>query len=161
MLKKIACLVLVLALIAVAGCSLGKPATTSATTSPAAVTSVREATIAKVWSMKQLQIDVTKSLNLVLVLKDGDKVDGFFYTLKGDLTSFTVSGSSQIYASKPSNSETSLINSDRFSFAASTAQGIAYTLTITAPSSATSKTTLFLELIYPSTGSLNVPLGTK
>jgi hypothetical protein len=162
MLKKIACLVLALALIAVGGCSLGaKSSTTTTTTAPAAVTSVREATIAKVWTMKQLQIDLTKSLGIILTLKDGDTVEGYFYTLKGDLASFNVSGNSQIYASKSTNSETSLVNSDRFSFTASASQGIAYTLNVTAPSSAGGKTTIFIELIYPSSGSLYVPFGTK
>ena len=148
MLKKIACLVLALAIIGVGGCSLGAKPTTSTTAAPAAVTSVREATIAKVWTMKQLQIDLTKSIGIILTLKDGDTVDGYFYTLKGDLASFNVSGNSQIYSSKSTNSETSLVNSDRFSFTASTSQGIAYTLNITAPSSASGKTTVFIELIY-------------
>lgn len=161
MLKKIACLVLALAIIGVGGCSLGAKPTTSTTAAPAAVTSVREATIAKVWTMKQLQIDLTKSIGIILTLKDGDTVDGYFYTLKGDLASFNVSGNSQIYSSKSTNSETSLVNSDRFSFTASTSQGIAYTLNITAPSSASGKTTVFIELIYPSSGSLYVPFGTK
>lgn len=162
MLKKIALIVLALAIIGVAGCSLGaKPSTTTTTTAPAAVTSVREATIAKVWTMKQLQIDLTKSIGIILTLKDGDTVDGYFYTLKGDLASFNISGNSQIYSSKSTNSETSLVNSDRFSFTASTSQGIAYTLNVTAPSSAGGKTTVFIELIYPSSGSLYVPFGTK
>jgi hypothetical protein len=162
MLKKIALFVLVLVLIAAGGCSLGKKSTTSTTTTaPAAVTSIREATIAKVWAMKQLQIDITKSLGIILTLKEGDTVDGYFYTLKGDLASFNISGNSQIYASKSTNSETSLVTSDRFSFTASASQGLAYTLNITAPSSAASKTSVYLELIYPSSGSLYVPFGTK
>jgi hypothetical protein len=159
MVKKIACFVLIAALLSVAGCSLGTTATTS--TTPGAVTSVREATISKVWTAKQLQIELSKSIGIVLTLQDGAKVDGYFYTLKGDLASFSVAGGSVIYTSKPSSSETSLINSDRFSFTASAAQGGAYTLTFTAPSSATAKTTVFLELIYPSTGTLLVPFGTK
>jgi hypothetical protein len=159
MFKKIVLVILALTLIGAAGCSLGSKSTS--TTAPAAVNTVREATISKVWSMKQLQIDLDKSIAIVLTLKDGDKVDGYFYVLKGELAAFNISGNSPFYASKSTDTETSRITSDKFSFTASQAQGVAYTLNMTASSSASGKASVFLELMYPSTGSMFVPIGTK
>jgi hypothetical protein len=162
MIKKIICVIVALSLISVAGCSLGSKPNTTTTTAPASVSTVREATLSKVWLMKQLQIDLVTDVSLVLKLKDGDKVDGFFYVTKGDGAGFTISGSSPIYTSKSSDAETTRIPSDRFSFTASQAQGVAYTLTLNGASSASGReTSVFLEIIYPTTGSLFVQYGTK
>lgn len=163
MFRKILCLIVALSLIGAAGCSLGSKPNATSTTPAASVNTVREAVISKVWTMKQMQIDLASDVSLVLKLKDGDEVDGYFYVVKGDSTGFNISGSSQIYASKSTDSETTRVTSDRFSFIASQAQGVAYTLTLTPGSSASGKSsvTVFLELIYPVTGSLFVQYGTK
>lgn len=163
MLKKILCLILALSLIGAMGCSLVSKAQQTTTTAPASISGVREAKISKTWMMKQMQIDLDNQANIVLTLKDGDKVDGFFYLVKGDNVGFSVSGVSTIYTSKPTDTETLRITSDRFSFTASQAQGIAYTLNLTAGagSNGNGGTTVFLEIIYPATGSLWVPFGTK
>jgi hypothetical protein len=113
--------------------------------------------------MKQLEIDLENEIPLTLILKDGDRVDGYFYLEKGDNVGFNVSGNSLIYASKPSDTETARITSDRFSFTASQAQGIAYILTFKPGNldGGQKGATVFLEIVYPATGSLSIPVGTK
>jgi hypothetical protein len=161
MFKKILCLIVALCLIGVAGCSLGSKPNASSTTPAASVDTVREATISKVWTMKQLQINLASDVSLILKLKDGDKVDGYFFMVKGEGIGFSVSGSSPIYTSQ-STDGTNRVSSDRFSFIASQTQGVAYTMTLTPSSSSSGKdTTVFLEIIYPVTGSLFVQYGTK
>jgi hypothetical protein len=109
-----------------------------------------------------MEIDLTGEFPMVLKLKDGDKVDGYFYLEKGISVGLNISGNSSIYTSK--SLDTIGITSDRFSFTASKDQGIAYTLTFNAAaggSGENSGATVFLELIYPSSGLLLVPEGTK
>jgi hypothetical protein len=162
MVKKVLIILMALSLIAVLGCVL-----TSKTTNapgPANIKKVREAQINKAWSVKQMEIELEDEIPLTLILKNGDKVDGYFYVEKGDNIGFNVSGNSLIYTSKPPDAETKSITSDRFSFTASQAQGIAYILTLSTSANATGehgKATVFMEIIYPSTGSLSIPYGTK
>jgi type IV pilus biogenesis protein CpaD/CtpE len=161
MLKKAIGILVILSLIGIVGCSSVPKSTT--TTQPATVRTIREAEIASAWTMKQLEVNSAAEITLVLTLASGDKVDGFYYLEKGTDTAFKISGSSLIYESQPASVKES-ITSDRFSFTASQAQGIAYTLTLNAgvaADKAKTGTTIFLEIIYPSTGSLYVPIGTK
>jgi hypothetical protein len=161
MFKKIIGILVVLSLIGIVGCSSGSKTSTS--TQPATVRTIREAEIASKWTMKQMEINSSAEITLVLTLANGDKVDGFYYLEKGTETAFQVSGNSLIYESKAADVKTG-ITSDRFSFTASQAQGIAYTLTLNAGVDATKEknnTTIFLEIIYPASGSLYVPIGTK
>jgi hypothetical protein len=56
------------------------------------------------------------------------------------------------------------VASDRFSFVADRAEGTTYTLTFdnkNGSAANTAKATVFLEVIYPVTGSIFVPVGTK
>jgi len=164
MFRKILCLILAISLIGVTGCSLVSKATQTTTAAPASVRAVREAVISKVWKMKQMEIDLQKEVSIMLELKDGDKVEGYFYLLKGDNMNFSIAGISPMYASKPPDATTTRVTSDRFSFTASQAQGVTYKLTLNAGTGTdgkSSETTVFLELIYPVTGSLYVPIGTK
>lgn len=162
MFRKILCLIIVLSLVGAAGCSLVSKSTETNTATPATVRTVRDAKIGKTLLVKHLEIDLATSFSIVLVLKDGDNVEGFFYLLKGDNVSVTISGISPIYTFKTTDTETPRITSDKYSFTASQAQGIAYTITLsTNPGAKNSETTVFLEIIYPVTGSLNVPIGTK
>jgi hypothetical protein len=161
MLKKIIGILVILSLIGIVGCSSGSKSSTAG--QPATVRTIREATISSNWTMKQMEINSAAEITLVLTLANGDKVDGFYYLEKGTETAFKVSGNSLIYTSKAADIKTG-ITSDRFSFAATQAQGIAYTLTLNAGADAAKEknsTTIFLEIIYPSTGSLYVPIGTK
>jgi hypothetical protein len=143
------------------GCGLVSKAQETNTATPATVRTIRETIISKTWMMKQLEIDLNTEVPIVLKLKDGDKVDGYFYLEKGANIGFNISGASPIYASKP-DAETTRVASDRFSFTSSQAQGIAYTLTFSVnPGAKSGETTVFLEIIYPVTGTLLVPIGTK
>jgi hypothetical protein len=161
MFRKILCVIVALTLISITGCSLVSKAQPTDTTTPASVRTVREAKISKIWMMKQMEIDLAGDFPIVLKLKDGDNVEGYFYLVKGDNVGFNISGSSSIYTSKSTDTETLRITSDRFSFTASQAQGLAYTLTLNAAATnGKSVTTVFLELIYPATGTLLVPFGT-
>jgi hypothetical protein len=164
MFKKILCLIVALSLISISGCSLVSKAQETGTSTPASVRTVREAKITKTWLMKQMEIDLDKDVSITMELKDGDKAEGYFYLVKGESTAFSISGNSLIYSSKSTDTETMRITSDRFSFTASQAQGMFYKLTFNAGGSSNGKssgTTVFLELIYPVTGSLYVPMGTK
>ncbi len=162
MVKKVLIILMAVSLIAVLGCVFTSKTTT--TPAPASIKKVREAQINKAWSMKQMEIELENEIPLTLILKDGDKVDGYFYVEKGDNIGFNVSGNSLIYTSKPPDTETKSITSDRFSFTASQTQGIAYILTFNTSANVSGKqvkATVFMEIIYPSTGSLSIPYGTK
>jgi hypothetical protein len=162
MLKKAIGILVILSLIGIVGCSSGSKSVTPS--QPASVKTVREAGIASAWTMKQMEINLESETTIVLTLANGDKVDGYFYLEKGSNIDFKISGNSQIYESKPAGAKSDTITSDRFSFTASQAQGIAYTLTFNAGGDATKDktgTTVFLEIIYPAAGSLYVPFGTK
>jgi hypothetical protein len=158
MLKKLLTIAVLLSLVGVLGCS------TTAGTSPASVTTVREAKIASKWSMKQMEISLEAETSIMLTLAAGDKVDGYFYIVKGDNVTFSISGNSLIYESKAPVTQGQSVASDRFSFTASQAQGIAYTLKLNAINVAgkdKAAVAVFLEFIYPATGEVFVPFGTK
>ena len=162
MVKKVLLILMTLSLIAVLGCVFTSKTTSSP--GPASIKKVREAEIGKTWLMKQMEIELENDISLTLILKDGDMVDGYFYVEKGDNIDFNVTGNSLIYTSKPPDAETKSITSDRFSFTASQAQGIAYILTLNTSANVSgerSRATVFIEMIYPSTGSLSIPYGTK
>ena len=163
MLKKILVIAIALMLIGLVGCSAISKSATTETTPPASIRAVREAKIGKTWIVKQLEIDLQSDVAIILKLKEGDKVDGYYYMEKGDTAGLNISGNSLIYSARAPDADTRL-TSDRFSFTASQAQGVAYTLTFSPGPAGGSKagtTTIFLELIYPATGSLFIPLGTK
>lgn len=163
MIKKVICIIAAISLLGTFGCEMLSTTETS-TTTPASVRTIREANIGKTLVMKQLEIDLKTEVQIILRLKDGDKVEGYFYLLKGDYLGVTISGISPIYTFKTIASESPPINSDKYSFTANQGQGVAYTLTLNAGAGADEKqgeTTVFLEIIYPVTGSLFVPIGTK
>jgi uncharacterized secreted protein with C-terminal beta-propeller domain len=150
MFKKAVIVVLLFAMVfSIFGCTSSNNSTTK---SPASIEYIREAKIATVWQMKQIQLNFTNEMSVTVELAPGDKVDGYFYVVNGGTISFTISGISQIYAS-PSGT-----TSDRFSFTATQDQGIDYKLKFTVGSG---DVTVFLELIYPATGQVLVPIGTK
>jgi hypothetical protein len=131
------------------GCTSSNSTTTK---QPASIEYIREAKIATNWQMKQIQLNFTNDMSITVELAAGDKVDGYFYVVNGGTISFTISGISQIYSS-PSGT-----TSDRFSFTASQDQGIDYKLKFTVGSG---EANVFVELIYPATGEVLVPIGTK
>jgi len=139
--------------------ALGCPA--ASTSLSANVKTVREAEIAPDWAMKQMEITLEAETKIVLTLAYGDKVDGYFYLESGDNISFSISGTSLIYESKASGTAEKNVSSDRFSFTASQAQGIAYTLKLKPGSDETTGAIVLIELIYPATGEIFIPIGTK
>ena len=139
--------------------ALGCPA--ASTSLSANVKTVREAEIAPDWAMKQMEITLEAETKIVLTLAYGDKVDGYFYLVSGENISFSISGTSLIYESKASGTAEKNVSSDRFSFTASQAQGIAYTLKLKPGSDETTGAIVLIELIYPATGEIFIPIGTK
>jgi hypothetical protein len=114
--------------------------------------------------MMQLEINLEAETEIDIKLAAGDKVDGYFYIVKGDNITFSISGSSLIYASKAPVTQGQSVASDRFSFTASQAQGGGYTLkfnVINGNSKDKNSATVFLEFIYPAAGTVLVPIGTK
>jgi hypothetical protein len=112
--------------------------------------------------MYQLRIELGKEEELPILLKlaDGDKVDGYFYVEKGSALDVLIAGKSQIYKfSAPPKAEQV---SDRFSFTATQAQGNMYILTLSSTASGDKdRVTTFLELVYPASGSIFIPLELK
>jgi hypothetical protein len=161
MIKKFSLVLAVLILIVTVGCSFGK---STGTTTPAAnVRQVRQAELSGKWAVKQLEINLESSISIMLTLAEGDMVEGYYYMEKGNGLTFQISGVSLIYESQPADAK-SAVTSDRFSFTASSGQGKAYTLKLTpAKGSTTEKAaaTVFLEIVYPATGEVFVPMGTK
>ena len=101
-------------------------------------------------------------LLILLKLSEGDKVDGYFYLEKGENIDFHIIGKTLVYRSEAkdmTNGEG--VSSDRFSFVANQDQGNPYTLTFRNPadnSQGKAKVVAFLEIIYPATGSMFLPL---
>ncbi len=163
MFKKIITIIVTILLLALmAGCSSSGKTETTTTSS---LKSVREAAIGSTWVVKQVEITEGAEFSMVIKLTEvGSKVDGYFYIEKGNDIDFQISGNSVIYESQPVDAKTGVVTSDRFSFTSTQGQGIAYTLTFksTAPSAdKATKQTIFLEIIYPTTGTVYIPIGTK
>ena len=100
----------------------------------------------------------------MLRLAEGDKVDGYYYLEKGNNIGFKITGNSLVFESKTQSAKGQKISSDRFSFVANKEQGIAYSLILTASNDADKGrdgTTVFMEIIYPASASVFVPIGTK
>jgi hypothetical protein len=155
-------LVLIMVLVA-SGCSSNKGNVTSTPTQPAGIKEVRQAEIAPSWKMKQLEINLESSTSILLKLKQGSEVSGYFYLTRGNNIDFRISGESVIYQSQPA-SVSGNITSDRFSFKFSNEQGITYTLELIPDEKGEGKKIIpnvFLELIYPASGEIFVPMETK
>lgn len=104
-----------------------------------------------------LRLDADKELPILIKLADGDRVDGYFYLEKGNNVDFQVMANSLVYKPQPQSAAAGGMSGDRFAFTASTAQGSSYTLTFRNAAPAKEKqagVTVFLELIYPSTGAV-------
>jgi len=157
MIKK--ALVVALILLALVG-FVGCPSANTETSSPANVNTIRETNISPDWTMKQMEITLEAETSIMLTLAPGDKVDGYFYVVSGDNISFSISGNSLIYESKAAGTAAESVSSDRFSFTASQAQGLSYRLKLT-PGSGIASATVFLELIYPASGEIFIPIGTQ
>ena len=161
MTKYILAVVIVLSLLLVLGCSEISERTD--TSSRASFEILREAELGSEWKMNQMRIELGAGDEFLILLKlaDGDKADGYFYLEEGDDVDFLIEGTSLIYQSIPSDMATTKVSSDRFSFVADQDQGNPYTLTFRNPADNSQEKSLlvaFLEIIYPATGSMFLPL---
>jgi hypothetical protein len=115
---------------------------------------VKAVKLGKSWEMKQMSFTVGagKSLDILLKLNDGDKLDGYFYLEEGDAVNFDIKGKTPLFDSE---------DADRFSFVASQAEGETYTLTFRNPADedeSRKSVSVFLEVIYPQSGSIFIPV---
>jgi hypothetical protein len=121
---------------------------------------VREAVLGSKWQLYQLRItlDAGSEFDVLLTLAEGDKVDGYFYPDKGSGAVFQIKANNTVvYGSQPAGATSTGSASDRYSFTASQTQGNTYILNLRNAIS-DSKVTVFLEVIYPTTGSIYIPL---
>jgi hypothetical protein len=133
--------------------------------SPSAPKTVRKAKLNPRFEMRHVSFEVGPGAQLPILLKlaDGDRVDGYFYVESGSGVGFQIMANSQVYKS-PEEAAGKGTMSDRFSFAASQAQGGSYTLVFTNPAPATDKQariTIFSEIIYPASDSVFTLLDSK
>lgn len=155
MVKNILTAIIMLSLLFTLGCD--KTAEQTKPSSSMGLETIRTAELASKWQMNQMRIEGAAGDKLLLLLKlaSGDKVDGYFYLEQGKDVGFDITGNSLLYQSKAQGA-LNQVTSDRFTFTASQAQGTTYTLTF--QNNADTKLTIFLELIYPATSSIYVPI---
>jgi hypothetical protein len=165
--KRVLIISLVFSLILIAGCSQVSDLTGDITSKSSGenLEITREAKLGTEWQVKQMEIELAADdeLSILMKLDSGDTVDGYFYLEKGEDVDFNISGNSLIHKSEaPSDDESEGVTSDRFSFVASKSQGDTYTLTfLNNASDSQDKIKVFLEVIYPDTASLFIPLVNK
>jgi hypothetical protein len=152
----------VIVLVSVMGCSVIKSPTGSSS-SPASYSIARSATISPHWLVKQIKVNLAagKELPIIMKLADGDYVEGLFYLEEGKNVNFSIAGSSIFYQSTATNG---VVTSDSIKFTANINQGIAYTLSFRNPitdSASSGDIKIFLELKYPDTALLFIPIDTK
>ena len=160
MVKGILTTVVVLLLVSLLGCSEIAGLTKSST--PRGPDIVRRAELVGKWQMDQTRVHVAAGDESLVLLRlaYGDQVEGYFYLEKGEDITFQITGNTLMYeAQSPDTGDSVKITSDRFSFAAIQEQGTTYTLSFRNPTD--NDETVFLELIYPITGSLFFPIAAE
>jgi hypothetical protein len=157
--RKTLCLGLIMMVIMVStmGCSQIPSLTDSSSVIKPKI--IRQSELGTKWTMQQMQIEVAAGdeVQLLLKLANADRVDGYFYLLKGDGIEFQVVAAAPVYESQGDNPKTpGRVTSDRFTFTASQAQGTTYTLIFRNPDekSKETKMSVFTEIVYPITGSI-------
>ena len=158
--KRILIVLVLLSVLLISGCSNAPGLPASADTPSYNI--VRKSEVGGQWQTYQLKVELGKGDELPILLKlvNGDKVDGYFDVEKGEGFDFQITGNTQIYKLSPPAESKNV--SDRFSFTASQAQGNMYILTLRNTSGDKDvRITAFLELVFPTSGDIFVPLDLR
>lgn len=155
--KRVVIVVVVMLLLLIAGCS-----GTGGSSAPASYEILKKTELASKWRVYQVRLEIPAGAEFPFLLKlaDGDKVDGYFNLEAGVNLEFSISGSSQLYKSAVQGVASGKTVSDRFSFTASQAQGSTYVL-IFRNGDKKERASVLLEVIYPISGAIFVPLEAK
>jgi hypothetical protein len=151
MLKIISTVMIILALLLATGCdqisNLGGGTTTEGPDI------VRQADLGDNWQMAQMRVSVPAGdeNSVLLKVKLGDEVDGYYYLEKGDDIRFELIGDSVLYQSPTT--------SDRFTFIVPETVVTTYTLTFSNPTER--EEIVFLEVIFPIDADLFFPIGSN
>ena len=113
---------------------------------------LRQSSIGTDCQMYQLEVTLSSGgeLPIILEMADGDTADGYFYVEKGDDNiAFNIKANDEMYKSSFKNLPSDAPVSDRFSFTASSDEGISYIMTLSNLNGANSdaKSTVFFEVI--------------
>jgi len=164
MMKRIVIAIMLLSLVSILGCEEISRLTQGGTqtSSPPSLKILKAVELGSEWNMKQILFEVGAEDEVLILLKlsEEDKVDGYFYLEKGDDIGFQITGKTLLYKSAIRDG----VSSDRFSLVATQAEGDTYTLAFrnTADDDGRQTTvTVFLEVIYPVSGSIYVPVESK
>jgi hypothetical protein len=158
MVKKVILIIMIFSLLAVLGCQEISSLTggTGQTSSQTNLKILKAVELGSAWQMKQIKFDISAKEEVAILLKlsSGDKVDGYFYLEKGEEIDFRITGKTLLHKSTVP---------DRFSFTASQSEGDTYTLSFRNPASddKQKEVSVFLEIIYPVSGSIYVPVEGK
>ena len=168
MARKIVIALMVLALLSTTGCD-ELSSLTQGTTQPSSANLkiLKAVELGSEWEMKQMSLRVAAGGEVAILMKlsEGNEVDGYYYLEKGDDIDLLITGKKLLYRSPvPTGGDSGRPGSDRFSFTASETEGDTYTLTFrnTADDEDQSASaTIYLEVIYPVSASLYIPVEDK
>ncbi len=161
MMKKVILIIMIFSLLAVLGCQEISRLTeeTGQTSSQTNLKILKAVELGSAWQMKQIKFDISAKEEVAILLKlsNGDKVDGYFYLEKGEEIDFHVTAKTLLQQS---------VAPDRFSFTANQSEGDTYTLSFRNPAGddeqdKQKEVSVFLEIIYPVSGSIYVPVEGK
>ena len=127
---------------------------------------LRQSSIGYDCQMYQLEVTLSPGgeLPIILEMADGETADGYFYVEKGDDNiAFNIRANDDIYDSDFEDLPADTPVSDRFSFTATSDEGISYVMTLSniSESDDDAKSTIFFEIIYEGTSPIFTPLKTE
>ncbi len=153
-----------LILVLVAAVSVGCSGNGSKNTTPKGKYEIlRKAVLGNTWQMYQIRVTLESGSDFDIDLLDlggTDKVDGYFYPEKGVGASLEISaGTNILYKADTTTVALGGTLSDRFSFTANQPTGTAYVIAF--HNGGTDTVNIFVELIFPKTGSIRGPIDLK